>query len=333
MCHGVLYYKVITLSDKVRFYESVFGSGRMARNSKNFDVCCPICAPKDHSKKKLAIHTDDDRVHCWVCGYKAHTLAPLIRKYSTQERLREYRERFMPESAYNGRCVFIDSLDDQQQKLTLPKDFKLLATSSTRDPDALAIRNYLTTRKISDRDLWYFKLGYSDDPVWKRRAIMPSFDAKGELNLYVGRAIDKYRKPKYEMPSGDRKQVIFNEINVNWSQRLVLCEGAFDLMKCGDNAVPMLGSDLNEQSALFNAIVANGTPIALAMDADMAATKMPKVAQRLSSYDIDVLIVKVPTDPGDMSKQEFKAALEVAKPLDWSQLFHDRLDIASKVCL
>ncbi len=322
---------MITLTDKVKFYESVFGSGRMARNCKNFDVKCPICDPKDPNKKKLAIHTDDDRVHCWVCGFKAHNLASLVRRFGSREQLIEYRDKFMPEGSYSS--PFVDEVDDRPAKLALPKDFKLLATSGVNDPDVLAIRKYMATRRISDRDMWFYKLGYSEQPIWKRRVIVPSFDAKGEINLFVGRAIDKFRKPKYEMPDGERKHVIFNEINVNWTQRLVLCEGSFDMMKCGDNAVPLLGSDLNEESALFSAIVANGTPIALALDADMRATKMPRIAARLAVYDIDVIIVTVPDDPGEMSKQEFRAALSAAHPFDWQQTFLDRLEFASKVSL
>lgn len=320
-----------TLTEKVKFYEGVFGSGRMARNCQNFDVKCPICDPRDPNKKKLAIHVPDDRVHCWVCGYKAHTLAPLIRKYGSREQLVEYRDKFMPECAARARCL--DDVENAPQKLMLPSDFKLLATAGMRDPDVLAIRRYMIDRHISERDMWYYKLGYSNASVWKRRVIMPSFDAVGELNLYVGRAVDKFRKPKYEMPDGDRRRVIFNEINVNWGQRLVLCEGSFDLMKCGDNAVPLLGSDLNEESALFNSIIVNGTPIALAMDADMKATKMPRIAKKLADYDIDVLIVRIPDDPGAMSKQEFKSALAAAEPFSWHQTFIDRLERASKVSL
>lgn len=322
---------VITLTDKVKFYEAVFGSGRMARNCKNFDVRCPICAPKDPSKKKLAIHTEDDRVHCWVCGYKARTLAPLIRKYGTQALLIEYRDRFMPESEYKSRCFDITIVEEQ--KLALPSDFRLFATGSIRDPDVLAMRKYLVTRKVSERDLWFYKLGYSEDPTWRRRVIVPSFDSKGQLNWYVGRAIDKFRRPKYEAPTGDRKHVIFNEINVDWTQRLVLCEGSFDMMKCGDNAVPLLGSDLNEESALFNSILAHGTPIALAMDADMRVTKTPRLAKKLADYDIDVVMVNVPGDPGEMSKQEFKAALAAAQPFDWQQTFLDKLEHACRVNL
>jgi hypothetical protein len=327
----------VTLTEKVRFYESVFGAGRMARNCKNFDVRCPICAPKDASKKKLAILVEDDRCHCWVCGYKSRTLAPLIRKYGTRDQLVEYRDRFMPESeaSYRSRCVQVWLGEDKEpERLRLPKDFRLLVTASDRDPDILAIKKYLYfDRKLTDDDLWFFKIGYSNQSKWIRRAIVPSFDKDGELNHYVGRTVDKYKKPKYEAPEGERKQVIFNEINVDWSRRLVVCEGVFDLIKCGDNAVPLLGSDLNEESALFNAIVANETPVALALDADMKVKKTPRIAQKLMDYNIDVLIVSVPTDPGDMTKQDFRRALKAAQPFDWHQSFLDKLDQAARVSL
>jgi hypothetical protein len=327
---------VLSLADKLTFVQQVFGTYRISRDSRNVDVRCPICDPKDRTKLKLSIltDTDDDRclaVHCWTCGYKSRSLWSLIIRYGTQEQLLEFRDRFLPEAMRHR--VHDEVIDARPEKLTLPDDFRLLATSQTRDPDVMAIRKYLLLRRVTERDQWYFKLGYSDHPAWKRRVIMPSFDGQGELNIYVGRAIDKFRRPKYEMPSGDRHHVVFNELNVDWSRRLVLCEGAFDMMKCGDNAVAMLGSDMNERSALFSAIIAHRTPVALAMDADMRVTKMPRLASRFAAYDIDVVIVKVPTDPGDMSKQEFRAALAAATPFDWTQTFLDRLEAAAKVSL
>lgn len=327
----------VTLTEKVKFYEKVFGAGRMARNSRNFDVWCPICAPKDHSKKKLAILVEDDRCHCWVCGYKSRTLAPLIRKYGTASELVEYRDRFMSEttSAYRSRCVQMWGTDEEQTKppLKLPSDFELVTTSNSNHPDMLAIRRYLLTRNVSEDDMWYYKLGWSNDPMCRRRVVMPSFDKDGELNHYVGRTVDKKTRPKYDAPEGDRHQVIFNEINIDWNKQLVLCEGMFDLMKCGDNAVPLLGSDINEESALFNAILANGTPIALALDADMRLTKSPRIARKLVDYNVDVVMVDVPEDPGAATKKEFKAALKVAQPFDWNRTFFDRLANASMIRL
>lgn len=327
---------MLSLSDKLKFIQRVFGTYRVSRDGRNVDVRCPICAPSDKTKLKLSILTEEDEerclaCHCWTCGYRSRTLWKLIMQYGSQELLFEYRDRFLPESM--RRKTYIDD-EKPKEKLTLPKDFRLLATSSTRDPDVLAIKKYLYfDRGLTEDDLWFYKIGYSNQSKWFRRAIFPSFDRDGELNHYVGRTIDKRVRPKYETPEGDRHHVIFNEINLDWSRQVILCEGVFDMVKCGENAVPLLGSDLNVESALFNAIVANRTPVALAMDADMKVKKTPKIAQKLMDYNIDVVIVNVPTDPGDMSKKDFRAALKASAPFDWHQTFLDRLNHASRINL
>lgn len=324
----------VTLTDKVRFYESVFGTGRMARNCRNFDVRCPICAPADHSKKKLAILVDDDRCHCWVCGYKSRTLAPLIRKYGTQPQLTEYVARFMPVSVGGSRrCIIMTGELPPAERVKLPDDFRMLVVTRSKDPDFVAAKRYVERRGLTEDDCWFYKLGYSDRPEWRRRVIVPSFDANGDLNHFVARAIDASRRPKYEAPGGDRSGVIFNEINIDWSRQVVVCEGVFDAMKCGENVVPLLGSDLNEESTLFNSIVANGTSVALALDADMRYTKVPRIARRLAGYNIDVSLVDVTSDPGDMSKKEFRSALAAARQFDWHTGFADMLDRAACVRL
>lgn len=324
-----------SLSDKVKFIESVFGSGKLARNGKNIDVRCPICAPKDPSKKKLAIRVDDDRNHCWTCGYRAHTLAPLLRKYAGMEKLAEYREKFMPESEQERRrrCLVIDV--EEPKKVELPKDFRLITMSSQTDPDARAAFRYVIDRGLTERDMWYFKLGISDEQRWARRVIVPSFDASGQLNYFVARAIDKKRNPKYDNPDFDKLPIIFNEINVDWTQRLTICEGSFDMFKCGENTVPLLGSDLNEESALFNAILIHNTPVALALDGDMWETKTLKNAKKLADYNIDVVLVDTRPfgDPGTATKEQFREAYREARPFDWESAFMTKLNRASRTLL
>ncbi len=324
---------VWTTSDKVDFIQRVFGSGKLAHNGRDVAVRCPICDPKDKTKKKLAIRVSDDFTHCWVCGFKSRTLAPLIRKYGTQSLMLEYRERFMPEDPYasGSRCRFI-GIEEEVRAVRLPTDFKLLVLASDVDPDVRATRRYLTSRGLTEDDLWFYKIGVSNEFRWRRRAIVPSFNASGALNFFVARAIDKDRKPKYDNPDVDRVPIIFNELNVDWTKRVVLCEGAFDAFKCGDNAVPMLGSDLNEQSALFNSIVAHGTPVAIALDGDMWDTKTPRLASKLAEYDIHVDIVDTRRlgDPGSVNKEEFKRALENATEFTWLGSFLTKLNRASR---
>ena len=323
-----------SLSDKIRFIENVFGSGKLARNAKNFDVKCPICDPRDHTKKKLAIHVEDGKVHCWVCGYRAHTLVPLIKKFSSVDVLSEYVEKFMPDiSAYERKRQL--SVVGEEKHVELPKDFKMLVFASSFDPDTNAVRRYLRDRGVSTRDLWYFKIGVSRDPRWYRRAIVPSFDRLGELNYFVARTIDKRARPKYDNPDFDKLPIIFNEINIDWKQPVVICEGVFDAFKCGDNTVPLLGSDLNEQSALFNMILVHNTPVFLALDGDMWETKTLKIAKKLSEYNVHVDIVDTRQchDPGSVTKEQFKKLLDSAKQFSWSSSFYTRLGRASRISL
>ena len=317
-----------SVSDSIAFYESIFGKGRISANGINFDVRCPICAPSDPTKKKLSIRTDTSANHCWVCGWKSRSVVPLIRKYGTQSQLNAYRELFgLPED----RQTLVTGEAEIPEKLALPKDFRLLHLANDSDPDVKAAWRYVYSRGLSDRDVWYFKLGVSDEPKWKRRIIMPSFDADGNLNYFVARAIDNDKKPKYDNPHVDHRSVIFNEINIDWSQPLVLVEGPFDMTKCPENTTALLGSDFSEQHELFNRILLHNTPIYLAMDGDMWDSKMPKIYKKLSEYDLDVKAVDVRPwgDPGNMSRAEMQEMIRESKRLTWQDDFSRRLQRAS----
>lgn len=324
---------VATLTDKVKFIQSILGGGRLSRGGTNLDVWCPFC---NHSrdKKKLSIRLSDDANHCWTCDWKARSLVALVKKFGSREQLIEYRDKFLPEDRKKS-----FSLDDDEPSVpklpTLPSDFRLLALGNRKDPNVLAALRYVTGRGLTERDLWYFKLGTSDEPRWRRRVIVPSFDDEGTVNYFVARAVDGQKKPKYDNPDYDKSQIIFNEINVDWSKQLVLCEGAFDMFKCGENTVPLLGSSLNEQSRLFNAIIAHGTPVALALDADMIEKRTPELARKLSEYDVDVTIVDVRPhpDPGKMTREQFRDCLKASRGYTWMDTFSSRLSRATRTSL
>ena len=321
---------MVSLTSLVKLIESVFGKGRLSKNN-NFDIKCPICNPLDAQKKKLSILLPSCVSHCWVCGWKARSLAPLLRKYGTQEHLNAYREL----TGQGGRSDLITADAEVVQKIELPKDFRLLTLANDVDPDVKAAWRYVYSRGLTDRDAWYFKFGVSDEVRWKRRVIMPSFDSKGDLNYFVARAIDKDKKPKYDNPDVDKNPVVFNEINIDWTKRLTLVEGPFDLVKCPENTTALLGSDLDERHEVLNQILLHNTPVALALDGDMWNKKMPRIVKKLQEYDIDVVVVDVRPwgDPGNMSKAEFEKALSDARPLEWNDIFGDRLKKAMEISL
>jgi hypothetical protein len=134
-------------------------------------------------------------------------------------------------------------------------------------------------------------------------------DDDGYLNYYSGRSIDASNGMKYINASVPKVDVVFNDINIDWSRELALVEGPFDLVKCNVNSTCLLGSHLSMDSQLFRKIVVNQTPIVIALDPD-AKKKSHDIAKMLTSYGVLVKIASIPEnrDVGDMTHKEFANA-------------------------
>jgi hypothetical protein len=319
---------LVTVGEMHAFIASVFGSIRPSRDGLNVAIRCPrpeCDSTRDPSKHKLVIHVERQCLHCWVCGFKARSLMPLLLRHASHEAAATYRERFLA-----GR-VLSASESAVCPVLRLPDGFRLLACASSGDAVAQRALRYVQDRRGLDRRmLWRFRPGVCDDPDWCGRVIMPSFDAQGALSFFTGRLFEG-RGVSYKNCEADKGSVVFNEINVDWSARLVLCEGPFDLVKCGENAAPLLGSSLPEEGALMDSILVNRTPVALALDADMRI-RAQALGRRLSEYGIDVVMVDLGDrhDPGEMNPAEFRDRLAAARPWSWRGMLTARLDRATR---
>ena len=311
---------MISAKSKLGFLSRVFGSPARSSDGINYAFKCPNCASTDKNKKKLVIKIDNDSYHCWVCDTKGRGLEKLLRRYIPAA-LEEYRTRY-----HKDKSIKVDPIgeDDVQENIEI-KDFKLLALQkNSPDPDIKATLKYIVSRGLTDRDLWYFKLGTASSGRFRRRVIMPSFDSIGNMNYYVARAIDEGAGRKYINAQVPKKNIIFNEINIDWAHELTLVEGPFDLVKCDENATCILGSSLGEKYALFQEIVRNQTPVILALDPDVIH-KTHSIAKRLAEYGVPIRMLDPGEfkDVGEMSKRDFLSAKDVAYP--WtpnSRLFH-----------
>lgn len=332
----------------VDFCKDVFCSGRsggpMRQGVDNIEVVCPICKilkeqqrPGAYTKNKLAIQTKEHKVHCWVCGYKSRNLYHLLQRYKP-DFLKRYVENFLSAEDLNK---IIEKNNEKlgiknkeavpERKVELPEDFVLLATGDKNNDWCVRdARNYLKARGADSIDtLWYWRLGVSrDDRKLSRRVIVPSFDARGDLNFYSARTWIPNAFPKYENPFADRENLVFNEINIDWKSELVLVEGVFDLIKCVENATAVLGSDLPGHFQLFQKIVENKTPVALALDPDAEKSTF-RIATRLHEFDVPVRIVEIDQtkfkDVGDMSKPEFEEALHNAKTFNVDYMLRTKI--------
>jgi len=301
-----------TASDHLKFIRSIFGSCHVANDGVNVAVRCPNCDDDKNNKKKFSINLETLQCHCWVCGIKGKNLSPILRKFFKKDDLIFYSRNFLGEKYEHER---VEKIEVEVPKL--PSKFILLADNFKRiDPDIKSCLSYLVKRGISERDMWYFKLGTCTSGRHRRRIIIPSFDSDGGLNYYSSRSIDS-NKIKYINAKFDKREIIFNEINIDWSEELTVVEGPFDLIKCNDNATCILGSNMGERYLLFKKIAANMTPTLLALDSDMIQ-KSFKIAKLLSSYGCDVRIMELggKLDVGEMTKSEFLEKKEYASLYD-----------------
>lgn len=299
-------------SDVIEFIEKVFGSGQSAGNL-NYAVMCPnsFCPSRLKNKKKFVIHVQTFGSHCWVCNIKSKNLFFILKKFFPTF-LNEFKDTFLEgqELSYGDEDFGIDF----PKELTLPKGFILLA--ELNENSHKEVFNYIKSRKLTIKDLWYYKLGISlEDEKYKNRIIIPSFDETGKLNFFTTRTYKKIKGPKYIHCDVEKTAIIFNELNIDWKEELTIVEGPFDLFKSNENATCMLGSTLDEKHMLFAKIVKEKTPVLLAFDDD-AQTKMLKTALIFSKYGINVRIFKLPTnvhDVGEMQKEQFISNLSYAK--------------------
>ena len=304
-------------SEKLDFIERAFGRAEIFSKG-NVQVLCPKCLEKHKKigvplkKRKFAINIlMGDIFHCWVCGYHGR-LSMALKRYCSSKLLIEYLKKFADQKTLTAMA---EPSAPKKREIKLPTDYRLLALNqNSKNLNVKKAIAYAKNRGLSERDFWYFKVGVSDEWPWYGRILFPSFDTGGNFNYMVGRSFLENPKYKYWDTPVDATSIVFNEINIDWSQEITITEGLLDLVKCNDNAVPLLGSDLKVYSALFGMIIKNETPVLLAMDQDMAYRKMPEIVDLFlkSGVKLRVLQMGEYEDVGDMTKEEFAKRRESA---------------------
>ena len=305
----------IVLKKRIKLIRTAFGDVLLDRDGVNVAIGCvnKKCSTYSKShKKKLCLRVDNEFYHCWTCGMKGKGLARFFRAHAP---------RYSAE-AQSLFQVTVKEKEAVQEKIELPKGFTLLANvTDTSDPDLRACKKYVLSRGLSEKQMWFFKMGATSSGNFRRRVIIPSFDIEGYLNYFTARTIDELSR-KYVNPKTKRSEIIFNELNIDWQDELVIVEGPFDLVKSVQNSTCILGSTLTESHRLFQEIVKHNTPVVLALDPD-AKQKTQKIASLLSSFDVNVRVADISPydDIGDMPLGTVESFISEAKL--WSR--NDRL--------
>jgi len=290
----------------------VFGKPKRYRNEYLF--YCPFC---NHHNKKLSINIKKNVYQCWVCS-KSGRPQYLIRKFGTREQYTEYLELIGESEIFDSKDLLDlfklkNKTEKTKKQIKLPSEYRCLINDHGK-LSQLA-RNYLIRRGLTEDDIIRWKLGYCPSGDYINRIIIPSFDDDGYINYFIGRAHTTSSIP-YLKP-GESKNIIFNELSVDWDKPIILIEGVFDAIKAGENAIPILGSFLAPDSALLYRIAESQTPTYLALDTD-AQKQEQIIAARLKRYGVPVYHIDIGkyNDVGEMPKEEFQICVQQAEQID-----------------
>jgi len=198
---------------------------------------CPRCAEDDkgHGRGNLEVNYNKGWYHCWTCG-ESHNMKGrlnfMIRKYGGSKALKDFLI-VKPE--------FIEKTErGETHVLKLPDSFKFLHNCNPNEFRYNEAMNYLNSRRVGSDIIEHSKLGFCATGKYAGRIIVPSYNSDGDLNFFVGRAWDKWNKPKILNEEAEKELIIFNEGLINWDATIYLVEGPFDHL-ITPNSIPLLG--------------------------------------------------------------------------------------------
>ena len=284
--------------------------GPYTRSGGEVLFSCPFCK---HHKKKLSVNIHKNVFKCWICDANGKSLSKLVRKFGNTDARFKWSKREDRIEIGDFDNLFEDQKPELEVLINLPANFVSLA-NKTLPITAKGPLKYLSERGITKKDILRWKIGYCSDGEYANRVIIPSFNKDGYVNYFVARSwIDEF--PRYKNPQAS-KNIIFNELFVDWTKPIILTEGVFDAVKAG-NAIPLLGSTMKENSKVFQEIVKREIPVYLALDPD-AQKKQDWITEMLLSYDVPVYSVDVSgyKDVGEMEPEVFQDRLNKATFID-----------------
>ena len=281
---------------------------------------CPFCK---HHKRKLSVNLRSNNYKCWVCDVRGKNVRRLLKTRLSYSQLYDWDKM---NNVVDLTTINEDLFQEQQQHakelVELPNEFISLANKNLPVTTRFATK-YLNERGLTKQDIIMWKIGVCTSGEYAGRVVVPSFDIDGNCDYFVarsyGREFPKYMNPKVS------KDIVFNELFIDWNKDVVLVEGVFDAMKA-ENAIPLLGSTLNEKTTLFNKIVQYDPTIYIALDPD-AEAKSNDIIDKLIHYDIQIYKVDISgfDDVGTMTKEQFVERKEKARLITDNWLLENQI--------
>jgi hypothetical protein len=300
------------MRNKKNILREVLGSGYDSRDETLYH--CPFCK---HHKKKLSVNVTKGFFKCWVCDTKG-AISYLIKRFGSIDDRHDWA-LLDQEVDFSTMDLIFNQPEEKLPPVNLPPEYICLAKKGL-PPAANDAISYLWSRGIGQKDILYHKIGFCLTGKYKKRIIIPSFDDEGNCNYFTARSYSgdwlSYKNP----PAS--KNIIFNDLLINWDEPITLVEGPFDSIKI-KNSIPILGSTLKETTKLFKKIVEKQTKVYIGLDED-ALNKSMKIISLLLEYGLDVYKLDTSDieDIGSITKTEAEDLKQEASQIDLESIFN-----------
>ena len=307
------------MEEKRKILTDILGSYHRKGNEHLYH--CPYCK---HHKKKMSVNFANGFFKCWVCDVRGKNIYRIVRSYGEYKQ----RQRWLE---LDGRLDLKDfdkiykEVNEIQEEPTCDLPSEMISLCNKRLPrSSKRALDYLHSRGIDDDQIKLWKIGYCTEGRYGGRIIVPSFNLNGDPNFFIARSYVGHRM-KYLNPIAT-KDIIFNELMIDWDESVTIVEGAFDAIVAGTQGIPILGSTLRPKSRLFQALAINDTPVYIGLDQD-AEKKASWMIKKMIEYDMEVYKIDTSAveDVGSMTPRQFENAKDRAQPIDPDYFFFDKL--------
>jgi DNA primase len=303
--------------------ESVLGKGR-ATNKGNMAFCCPFC---QSSKKKLEIqlvtnNSGENPWHCWVCCKGGKKLTSLFKALNLgRDTMSELYSVLNIQPKYSK-----TDIDKNYQSMTvveLPKEYIPLYKKSESTEYKNAIHYLRSKRNVTLSEIVKYNIGYCETGEYAKKIIIPSYDAMGKLNYFVGRAYYDVESFKHKNPEISKNIVGF-ELFIHWELPIVLVEGSFDAIAVRRNAIPLFGKTISED--LRKKIIENKvTKLYICLDKD-AQKQALEHAEYFMNNGVEVYFVDLEQkDPAEIGFEKMCKLIKDTKPLTFAKFIEYKL--------
>jgi DNA primase len=298
----------------ISLLESVLGKSRQSTDD-NLAFHCPFC---HHHKPKLEVNIVTQHWHCWVCNAAGRKIPILFRKLNT------------PREKVAQLIKLLDGVEYKPTKTTtdtpvveLPKEYRPLWVMDKANPEYRNAVRYLLNRGITIHDILKYRIGYCETGQYSGKIIIPSYDANGSLNYFVGRAYYESDGMRHKNPKVS-KDIIGFELHINWNMPIILVEGAFDAIAIKRNVIPLFGKTIS--NTLKKRIVERKVKtIYICLDLD-ARKQALETAEYFINNGIDVYFVELTgKDPSELGFEQTKHILDATTRLTEQNLMQEKI--------